>query len=435
MAQATGGGGGKSAYNNQVVSLLKGSTTSVSPYVQVTYTSASQSGSGTQITTKTTISGSKTDRLTLNSDRVGIQTVRAVVKHPSSCLNEYQAGPIIYSDDQDKANGTFDGGLTSNTADFESISAANLSRSILKYELVNEASSDFISDEQNLFTNSLNFRTDLPDAGDVSETGVAAIVFYAPEEDITVKITMAGSAGQGFNGRSGGSGGACIFTHTLTQNTEYVVKLGGTIEPSSSIGRGGAGAYLYEKGRLLVACGGGGASGWSGGNGGDGGGAGVAGAPGSGSGGGAGGQKVNAGQLSSVGQLPQGTAGGNIESCTTGIYWARNGYAPCQDIGTTVQWYDFDGDVTPNTANINRGYKSSNESLYGYRNNGGNSSTSVNGIFVGGGGSGATGGSATTNSKGGGGGGSGYTSGAVNILQTQQGGNSSSRAFITIELL
>ena len=67
------------------------------------------------------------------------------------------------------------------------------------------------------------------------------------------------------------------------KNTEYTFKLGATVEPTASIGRGGAGAYFYEKGRLLVACGGGGASGWYGGSGGDGGGAGVAGQSGTGS--------------------------------------------------------------------------------------------------------------------------------------------------------
>ena len=67
------------------------------------------------------------------------------------------------------------------------------------------------------------------------------------------------------------------FYNHITEKVEYTFKLGATVEPTASIGRGGAGAYFYEKGRLLVACGGGGASGWYGGSGGDGGGAGVAG--------------------------------------------------------------------------------------------------------------------------------------------------------------
>ena len=88
------------------------------------------------------------------------------------------------------------------------------------------------------------------------------IMVFPEEEDITVKMTMSASAGQDFNGRKGGHGGLSIFTYTLQRNTEYTLKLGCTIEPTSSIGRGGAGAYFYDGGRLLVACGGGGASGW-----------------------------------------------------------------------------------------------------------------------------------------------------------------------------
>ena len=90
MSQATGGTGGTSAFNNQVVTLVS-QTTSVVPQVEVTYVSASEGSGGTQVTTRTTISGSQTPTLTLNADRVGIQTVRAVVDHPSRCLDRYQA--------------------------------------------------------------------------------------------------------------------------------------------------------------------------------------------------------------------------------------------------------------------------------------------------------------------------------------------------------
>ena len=126
-----------------------------------------------------------------------------------------------------------------------------------------------------------------------------AITVFAPDENITVSVDMAGSAGQSFNGNSGGEGGRCSFTTTLQKGVEYTFKLGATVEPTSSIGRGGAGAYFYEKGRLLVACGGGGASGWYGGSGGDGGGAGVAGASGSGQNRGTGGIKYNDGIIHS----------------------------------------------------------------------------------------------------------------------------------------
>ena len=125
-----------------------------------------------------------------------------------------------------------------------------------------------------------------------------------------------------------------FYNHITEGSTEYTFKLGATVEPTSSIGRGGAGAYFYEKGRLLVACGGGGASGWYGGSGGDGGGAGVAG--------------CNLDQeqtvvqveqnimmvsLPAAGVLPSGATGGKIESCTTGGYWNTQGFSPCSDLG------------------------------------------------------------------------------------------------------
>jgi len=65
MPQATGGTGATSAFNNQVVTLLS-QTTSVVPQVEVTYVSSSEGSGGTQVTTRTTISGSQTPTLTLN---------------------------------------------------------------------------------------------------------------------------------------------------------------------------------------------------------------------------------------------------------------------------------------------------------------------------------------------------------------------------------
>ena len=137
MSQATGGTGGTSAFNNQVVTLVS-QTTSVIPQVEVTYVSASEGSGGTQVTTKTTISGSQTPTLTLNADRVGIQTVRAVVDHPSRCLDLYQVGKF----DPEVSDGAFDGGLASNTATFETISAANRSRSFVTAEFVSEVTGE-----------------------------------------------------------------------------------------------------------------------------------------------------------------------------------------------------------------------------------------------------------------------------------------------------
>ena len=43
-ANATGGKGGESAYNNQVVTLQENAESGVQPFVEVTYTSASHCG-------------------------------------------------------------------------------------------------------------------------------------------------------------------------------------------------------------------------------------------------------------------------------------------------------------------------------------------------------------------------------------------------------
>ena len=81
MGAAGGGGGGQSAYNNQVAGLVSNSSnTSTDPYVKVKYTSSTQSG-GTSVTTNTIITGATSDTLTLESDRVGIQTVRLSLIH------------------------------------------------------------------------------------------------------------------------------------------------------------------------------------------------------------------------------------------------------------------------------------------------------------------------------------------------------------------
>ena len=208
MSQATGGTGATSAFNNQVVTLVS-QTTSVIPQVEVTYTSSSEGSGGTVITTRTTISGSQTPTLTLNADRVGIQTVRAVVDHPSRCLDSFQVDNL----DPDVSDGGFDGGIASNTAPFETISAANRSRSFVNAEFVSEVSDDSAFSSQNLFLNQFASQ------GDVDDPSGPATVVYAPEEDLTVRITLAAAAGQGFNGNTGGEGGITIFTYTLKQNT------------------------------------------------------------------------------------------------------------------------------------------------------------------------------------------------------------------------
>ena len=426
-ANATGGSGGKSAYNSQVVTLQESKETGVQPFVEVTYTSATQGGGETQ-TIKTNISGSQTKSMTVRSDTVGVQQVKCLIKHPNAALNYFQGR----FPSANESSGILDGGLLTNPANFEAISAVNLTQSNLTIELVRDDDVNvFDSIDQNLFLGPLNLQAETSNF-DMTR----AITVFAPDENIAVRVDMAGSAGQSFNGNSGGEGGRCTFTTTLQKGVEYTFKLGATVEPTASIGRGGAGAYFYEKGRLLVACGGGGASGWYGGSGGDGGGAGVAGASGTGQNRGSGGTKYNDGDLPAAGELPSGETGGKIESCTTGGYWNGQGYSPCSDLGQQ-QFVLANGQINTSTATIERGYKAADvNSDYGFRHNGGNSqSIGENGLFVGGGGSGAGGGNAASGADSGGGGASGYSNGTVTITTAEQGGNNSSFAFAQIRLL
>ena len=426
-ANATGGKGGESAYNNQVVTLQENAESGVQPFVEVTYTSATQGGGQTQ-TIKTNISGSQTKSLTVSSDTVGVQQVKCLVKHPTAALNYFQGQLPSFN----LTSGIVDGGLMTDPANFEAISAVNLTQSNLTIEIVRDDDVNrFRREEQNLFLGPLNLQATTSDF-DMTR----AINVFAPDENITVRVDMAGSAGQSFNGNSGGEGGRCTFTTTLQKGVEYTFKLGATVEPTSSIGRGGAGAYFYEKGRLVVACGGGGASGWYGGSGGDGGGAGVAGQSGSGANRGAGGTKYNDGELPAAGVLPSGATGGKIESCTTGGYWNTQGFSPCSDIGQR-QFVLANGQINTSTSTIERGYKAADvNSDYGFRHNGGNSQViGANGLFVGGGGAGAGGGNAASGADSGGGGASGYSNGTVTITSAEQGGNNSSLAFAQIRLL
>ena len=438
MSKAGGGGGGSSAYNSSAVTLQSGtsSATGVDPYIEVEYTSASATGE--TVTTTTTISGAQSKQLRLKRDTVGIHTVQCKVSHPIAVNN-----PASSSTRENDP-------IWTDKVEFSALSAVNLTRSNLTYEVTKDYSDgQHKVDTVNLFVQPMTL------AGTPTNSNATRnIHVYPPEEDIQVRITMSGSAGESFNGNKGGQGGLCIFTYTLLKNTEYTFKLGCTVEPTSSIGRGGAGAYFYEGGRLLVACGGGGASGWgelsSSGwksgvtNGGAGGGAGVAGQPGDGRYGGEGGIKVNAGELQAGGSNNMGrvnggvqsggTPGGKVESCTTGQYWKNQGIAPCAFMGEGKFRNYLGGQQFNTSPNVNRGYKADVEN-YGYRHNGGNSTVQKDGTFVSGGGAGAYGGAAGGNLHSAGGGGSGYTNGSVNLLWAQVGGNENSQAQALIELL
>lgn len=356
---------------------------------------------GSPLSNGGTVSGATSGTLTISLSTISTNTVYVEVGHPSAGNSPVASSPVT----------------------FDVVSA----RSILNYEILDDNASQFGFGSVNLFDQPITFTAN-------SSTWVRALSVYAPEKDITVKITMAAASGLSRNGNRGGDGGLSVFTLTLRQNQEYIFKLGAQTAPSGGANGGGGGAFFYKKGQLLVCLGGGGGAGDQG-RGGDGGGVGVSGENGTGRNAGSGGILYSIGSLPVQGFFAGGATsgsanngqptGGRVAACTIGEYWSQQGISPCNDIGN-VQFRAASGQVASSTAYILRGYKSG----LAYRNNGGNASGDN-----GGGGSGTAGGNAGTGSGSGGGGGSGYTNGEVNITSTRLGGNPSTEAYVTIEYL
>jgi hypothetical protein len=385
---ADGGGGGGSGYihptllTGAVTTQGAGSASDVGGTFRIDLVSAIK-------TVVVTASGTRTPNLTIRTDTLGLNQVKCIISHPTACNS-----PII-----------------TRIANFNVVSA----REILNFESVNDNGTFLGSGSVNLFNNPTTFNAD-------PNNVARSLVIYPPEKDIRVRITLAAGAGAS-RGSRGGEGGLSVFEYTLKQNTEYTLKLGAATPPTGGSNGGGGAAYLYEKARLIAVCGGGGGSGTSG-RGGDGGGIGVGGEFGQGRNSGAGGRVVTTGNLpSGSGAFRSGSSGGQASGCTIGDHYRFIGFSPCQDVGQR-QWTGFTGNVTSQTAVIQRGYKAG----LGYRNNGGDG-----GGNEGGGGSGAYGGNAAVGDGSGGGGGSGYTDGSIAVISTRLGGNNSTNAFARIE--
>ena len=363
---------------------------------------------GSSLSDSSLVSGSKTDTLTIKREEPALNRVYCEVSHPT-------AQPGI---------------VTSTEAKLDVFSA----RALINYEK---------------FGNGELYETGSRDIGAsggftfpaVAERAARIIILWSSEKDVDVKITMGGCNGDSRNGNRGGEGGLSVFKMTMKQDFEYVVKLGVTDSRGGgarggNLGGGGL-AVIYEKAKVLAVCGGGGGAG-VGGRGGDGGGVNVVGenAPGTG---GFGGAYIGVGELPPRGETQAGrtgdadfdndsSGGGRLSGCTIGLYYARQGLAPCDDISTEkVPFRTNIGGIYSNTL-LFRGYKSGQ----GHRNNGG--AGSGNG---GGGGAGARGGQGSGQQ--GGGGASGYQSGQIELLPssvlptgTRQGGNAAN-AFFSIE--
>lgn len=405
MAKAGGGGGGLSRFRTSTtggsITKLSSSIDGVTPFIQVSY---KVPGTGGQTVTENTIlSGTTTDTLTIRCDSVKTQSV--------TC--EIDGGSIP----------TIPAQVTSDSANFYSISESNLEQSELTLAIIDDEVGTVSASVTNLFQQNLNL---IPS----TDSALKSFIVYSIGQNVPVRITLDGGGGSDYGSTKGGAGGRTVFDYTLLADTEYVFKLS---KPFGNL-QGGTGAYFYEKGKLLVVSGGGGSAGSGPGSiGGNGGGAGIQGTGGVGSGGGAGGRGVLDGQLSADGVLTAGTSGGSVESCTSGFYWAAQGKGPCEDVGKVRFRTATGSEVSQSTNAITRGYKADlpyDDGALGFRVNGGYSF-----FGNGGGGSGAVGGDAATNGVGGGGGGSGYSNGTVTIVSTgtnPEGAGAPSRALIEL---
>ena len=358
-------------------------------------------------TTRTVVGGA-TRLLTLNDTIAGIHTVACSISYPGAVNSPLLSDVVTYD-----------------------VAGADVDRSILHLEEYDVNATLYGTKVVNLEDEDLEINPSevLEPTGDWNRI----YSIYAPEEDVTVKITMkAASGGDSTNtGRPGGEGGVSVWTMTLTQQQEYVVNLGARIWPSggspaaggfSGGGNGGGGSFFYQGGELLVACGGGGGGGTNS----------------SGDAGFGGGIGDNI-ELTSTGYFPyQNTPGdmgnnanttsqrpGQVARCTIGNYWANQGIAPCASIGSTTFFTGQNGQKSASTFTtpVIRGYKAG----LNYQFNGGNGDSGGDG----GGGGGARGGQGAGNGGGGGGAGVGFA--GITIDSATQGGNTGVVGTIKIE--
>ena len=385
---------------------------------------------GSDLIDSTTVAGSATTSLTISSDTVGVSTIRCVVSHPTASNSP----------------------LNSNTVDFNVV--ADGSRKILYVEEFDVNAKLYNTQIVNLVDGALEI---IP-SGALDSQGDWNRIYsiYAPETDISVKVTLQGAAGKTvydvgqdenfLSGRNilGGQGGTSEFNLNLIRNQEYVANLGAAAWPSGGntlvggvqfingfrveAGDGGGGSFFYKGGELLVACGGGGGAG-AGGRGivGNYSFASMQGKPGNG--GGIGFEP----SLTTVGEFPgglptvntTGTTGGRVAKCTIGDFWQTQGISPCASIGSTTFFTGKDGQKTANLngSTVVRGYKAG----LNYQFNGGNGEFN----YAGGGGGGSQGGKAGLHPAAGGDGGLGFD--GLGTATGTLGGNTREVGVIKIE--
>ncbi len=392
-----GGTQGGSAFNPNMVTYRSGSYNATgNGWASVSYIAGvEQTTEIVNVTRTTTISGSSTNQLTLNTDGPGIgYTVRCSVNSSIASNSPLISDEVSYQVES-----------TVNTADIvvEGIGFNN--------SLANVSTTDLSNGELTLDTIGTGFVGTAPT--------IQLYSLYAPDRDVDVEMDLYG----GGSSSIGGEGGFARIRFTMARNEEYVIA--GLTDNVNT-------PFLYRKGILMACVGQGGKAGLVGTRGGNGGGIDMSGGDASGQGeGGQGGFSNGApGNLTLTGaygsaftapflypgdQQRGGTLGGFTMSCTKGVYWAQQGVAPCADITGNNQFRLSDGTVVSNTGSITRGYKAGYNVIQ--TAGGGNSSFK--------GGNGAAGGNGGRSQDSAGGGGSGYGDESFTVVTTTQGGSTS----------
>ena len=406
-----GGRQGGSKYNPSIVNYRSGSSNAGDGWAFVHYTvDDSETMVPTNVTRTTTISGSSTNQLTLNTDGPGIgYTVRCNVN--SSIASN---SPVI-----------------SDEVDYQVLSSLSTANIVVEgiglnpapgidNTLANVSTINLNNGELTLDTVGNNFSGPAPT--------IQLYSLHAPDSDVDVEMDLYGGGGDSgtpegdSGGNDGGEGGFGRIRFTMKQNEEYVIA--GLTDIINT-------PFLYRKSALIACVGEGGkSSSHTGAKGGDGGGIGIAGADATGTPERRvpGGNTEPAGALGINGQW--GTAynpgliwhgdsgwntagllahqGGTTIKCTKGIYWRQQGLSACSDIPGDTRFRLSDGTTVINTASIQRGYKAGYNLI---QTAGGKGIRGGNGMSGGYGGANA------------GGGGSGYTDGSVTVVSTTQGGS------------
>ena len=402
-----GGNPGQSGYVTRFVTYRSGSyNTNGNGWASVSYTVDETATVPSAVTRTTTISGSATNQLTLNTDGPGIgYTVSCNVNSSIASNSPVTSDEVAYQVES-----------TVNTGNIV-VEGIGLNNTV-----ANISTTNLVNGELTLDTVGTGFVGPAPN--------IQLYSLYAPDGDLDIEMDLYGGGGHYTSfSNSGiqGEGGFARIRFTMSQNQEYVIA--GLTDNINT-------PFLYRKASLIACVGEGGHGGNLHGTshrGGDGGGVNMPGADAPAGGGGSGGQTVQSslGGLSLNGKFGSAftapfvypgdrqsgdNTGGHTISCTKGVFWAQNGAAACADMGGTTQFRLPDGTVVENSADIVRGYKA------GY-----NIIQTAGGPQTGGfrGGNGARGGNCGTGGGGnaGGGGGSGYCDGSVDVVSTTQGGS------------